>query len=273
MSDSVEGKKDRLNKAVLHLISEQVISAKSTQKDIAEKMGMKVTTNINYALNGNERYLTDSFIKRFNKAFGEIFNLDWLINNVGNMLNEDSPVIDASLSPSKEGVFFTETTSGAKFYDLGNGKYRMTVKLVPYCAYGRFANVHDTLEQDRDDWEEESFEVSQIAHGNYLSFEVKNDSMDDGTRQSFEAGDRLLVRELNRIYWKDKLRYTDHPYWVIAFGSSVLIKQIVSQDMERGVITLHSLNPSPEYSDFELSIDEIQKLYYVIKKNPKPVEY
>ncbi|WFE84921.1 S24 family peptidase [Parabacteroides chongii] len=171
--------------------------------------------------------------------------MDWLLTGEGNMLNEDSPVIDASLSPSKEGVFFTETTSGAKFYDLGNGKYRMTVKLVPYCAYGRFANVHDTLEQDRDDWEEESFEVSQIAHGNYLSFEVKNDSMDDGTRQSFEAGDRLLVRELNRIYWKDKLRYTDHPYWVIAFGSSVLIKQIVSQDMERGVITLHSLNPSP----------------------------
>ncbi|WFE85014.1 S24 family peptidase [Parabacteroides chongii] len=256
------GKVERLNDAYQYLRS---IGKIHTQTDLAKTMNANRVT-ISNALKDRGGYLNDDFLSRFCRAFDGLFNLDWLLTGEGNMLNEDSPVIDASLSPSKEGVFFTETTSGAKFYDLGNGKYRMTVKLVPYCAYGRFANVHDTLEQDRDDWEEESFEVSQIAHGNYLSFEVKNDSMDDGTRQSFEAGDRLLVRELNRIYWKDKLRYTDHPYWVIAFGSSVLIKQIVSQDMERGVITLHSLNPSPEYSDFELSIDEIQKLYYVIKR-------
>lgn len=275
MKDSIEEKADRLNKAVLYLISKQIITAKSTQKDIASKMGLKVTTNINYALKGNEKYLTDTFLGRFNKAFNNIFFLDWLIKGEGEMLNETKPKIELEPIPQEDvrGEFFLENSHGLKFYDLGNGKYRMTVKLVPFCAYGRFANEADVLEPDKEEWEDESFEVSQIAHGNYLAFEVKGDSMDDGTRKSFEAGDRVLVRELNKIYWTDKLRYRDYPYWVVVFDSSVLIKQIINQDIEKGIITFHSLNPSPEYCDFTLCIDDIRKLYYVVQKKPKIVHY
>lgn len=167
----------------------------------------------------------------------------------------------------------TENTNGVKFYDLGNGKYRMLVKHVPFCAYGRFANEADTLEPDKEDWEEDAFEVSKIVHGNYLSFEVKGESMDDGTRSSFESGDRVLVRELGKEHWMEKIRYRDYPFWVVAFGSSVLIKQIVEQDLKNGTITLHSLNPSPEYCDFKLSLDEIRKLYYVVQKKPKIVSF
>lgn len=257
---------DRICEVMYHFFGKE----RGNKANFARAVGENLNTVSNWLSRGDR--IGKEVISKVISVYPTV-NSNWLLTGEGNMLNEDTPTIEVSTTPSEEGEFFTENSNGAKFYDLGNGKYRMTVKLVPYCAYGRFANVHDTLEKDRDDWEDESFEVSQIAHGNYLSFEVKNDSMDDGTRQSFEAGDRLLVRELNRIHWRDKLRYTDHPYWVIAFGSSVLIKQIIGQDMERGVITLHSLNPSPEYSDFELSIDEIQKLYYVIKKNPKPVEY
>lgn len=275
MKDSIEEKADRLNKAVLYLISKQIITAKSTQKDIASKMGLKVTTNINYALKGNEKYLTDTFLGRFNKAFNNIFFLDWLTRGEGEMLNEAQPRIELKPIPQeeKEGEFFLENSHGSKFYDLGNGKYRMTVKLVPYCAYGRFANEADVLEPDKEEWEEESFEVSQIARGNYLAFEVKGDSMDDGTRESFEAGDRILVRELNKVHWLDKLRYKDYPYWVVVFDSSVLIKQIINHDTQTGMITFHSLNPSPEYCDFQLCVDNIRKLYYVVQKKPKIVNY
>lgn len=202
-------------------------------------------------------------------------NSNWLLTGEGEMLNRSTPKAEIQEVPTSEkrGKFFTENSNGAKFYDLGNGKYRMAVKLVPYCAYGRFANVHDTLEPDKDDWEEESFEVPQIVHGNYLSFEVKSDSMDDGTRQSFEPGDRLLVRELNRIHWVNGVRYKDYPFWVVVFDSSILIKQIIDQDLENGTLTFHSLNPSPEYCDFKLSLDEIRKLYYVIQKKPRIINY
>lgn len=223
---------------------------------------------------GKIKKISDAMADKIIKSYPHYKKI-WLLTGEGEMLNETKPQIE--LKPisqeEKEGEFFLENSHGSKFYDLGNGKYRMTVKLVPFCAYGRFANEADVLEPDKEEWEEESFEVSQIARGNYLAFEVKGDSMDDGTRESFEAGDRILVRELNKVHWLDKLRYKDYPYWVVVFDSSVLIKQIINHDTQTGMITFHSLNPSPEYCDFQLCVDNIRKLYYVVQKKPKIVNY
>ena len=173
----------------------------------------------------------------------------------------------------EDGEFYTETHNGAKFYELPGGGYRMEVSLVPFAAYGRFANECDTLQPDNEEWAKESFHTDKIAHGRYFAFEVKGDSMDDGTRKSFEEGDIVLVRELDRIHWRDGLRFKDHPFWVVVFGSSVLIKQMVAQDLTAGTLTFHSLNPSPEYADFTLDMDEVRALYYVLQKKPKTVKF
>lgn len=53
----------------------------------------------------------------------------------------------------------------------------------------------------------------------------------------------------------------------------VLIKQIVAQNLETGELTFHSLNNSPEYSDFQLNMDQIRALYYVLQKKPKTVNF
>ena len=118
-----------------------------------------------------------------------------------------------------------------------------------------------------------TFEVPIVGHGNYLAFEVKGESMDDGTRGSFEEGDIVLVRELERELWEGRLRFNDYPYWVVVFDSSVLIKQLIKHDEETGDLTFHSLNPSPEYADFTINMDKVRKLFYVIKKRPKDVEF
>ena len=168
----------------------------------------------------------------------------------------------------EEMEFVTESNTGARFYKKG-GKLFMTVRHVPYAAFGQFANDSDRLDPVNDEWEEETYEVDRVARGHYLSFEVKGDSMDTGSRESFEAGDRVLVRELEREHWRDRIRFNDHPYWVVVFGSSVLIKQMVAQDMRTCTLTFHSLNPSPEYADFTISENDIRALYYVIRKKPR----
>lgn len=96
MEDLLIKKTKRIKSAVLYLISKEIISDKSPQKDIAQKMGAKNTTNINYALNGDKRYLTDSFMRRFNNAFDEIFSIDWLLTGEGEMLRSD-PDIESSI--------------------------------------------------------------------------------------------------------------------------------------------------------------------------------
>lgn len=220
-----------INVAYQYLRSKGVVH---TQQDVADKMNVS-KENISRAFNGNEKYLTSNFLDRFNKSFNMIFNEEWLKTGEGEMLKKNEVNIEAVPTMiSGVGEYYTKNNNGIKFYKLENGKYRMTVKKVPFCAYGRFANDSDTLEPDKEDWEEESFEFDEIVHGKYLAFEVKGESMDDGTRNSFEEGDIVLVRELGRQHWKDKFRFNDHPYWVIVFDSSVLIKQMVAQNMETG---------------------------------------
>ena len=241
-----------------------------TQKDVGEAMGVG-KENISRAFNGNKDYLTPSFISRFNNTFGGIFNEEYLLGKEASMLKE-SNVSPASIGEDS-GTFYTETHNGAKFYELPSGGYRMEVSLVPFAAYGRFANECNTLEPDQEEWTKEFFRTDKIVHGRYLAFEVKGDSMDDETRASFEEGDIVLVRELDRIHWRDGIRFREHPYWVVVFDSSVLIKQMVAQDLEKGTFTFHSLNPSPEYADFTLEMDEIRALYYVLQKKPKTVKF
>jgi len=79
---------NRINKAILYLIEKEYINRYSIQKDIAKKVGANYN-NTNAALNGDSKYLTDNFIKRFNVAFENIFNIDWLLTGEGNMLKAE----------------------------------------------------------------------------------------------------------------------------------------------------------------------------------------
>lgn len=75
-------KKERLRAAFQYLKSQ---GKAHTQKDVAQKM--KATEpNVSAALKGKPKCLTDDFLMRFNVAYDSIFNLDWLIDEKGDML-------------------------------------------------------------------------------------------------------------------------------------------------------------------------------------------
>lgn len=58
----------------------------SSQTEASNQSGLS-RSNISSALNGNESILTDSFLARFNNAYGNVFNLSWLLTGEGEMLN------------------------------------------------------------------------------------------------------------------------------------------------------------------------------------------
>lgn len=61
------------------------------QQDIAEQMGA-TESSLSRALKGDVKYLTDKFIQRFNKAYGNIFNESWLMGGQCGMLADESEV-------------------------------------------------------------------------------------------------------------------------------------------------------------------------------------
>lgn len=84
----------RIMKAYQHLRDNGIVH---TQKDVAERMGVS-PENVSKALKGYKGYLTESFILKFNNAFNNIFNADWLMEEKGEMIRNNQSVGDISNS-------------------------------------------------------------------------------------------------------------------------------------------------------------------------------
>ena len=106
-------KRERLSLAYNHLKS---IGRIHTQKDLAEKMGA-TPQNVSAALKGSASVLTDRFLIRLNEAFYGMFNLDWLITGVGDML---SPTGKPLISDSAVSYLPTagNNNDGVPFFDI-----------------------------------------------------------------------------------------------------------------------------------------------------------
>lgn len=72
----------RLHEAYEYLRNKGIVH---TQADVANKMGA-TQPNVSSALKGDEKVLTDRFCKRFNLAFGNIFDENWLLTGDRDML-------------------------------------------------------------------------------------------------------------------------------------------------------------------------------------------
>lgn len=79
-------KKERLKEAFDYLRSKGEVH---TQADIADRMNAS-RPNVSSAFKGDVKCLTDKFLIRFNKAFGDIFRVDWLLTGEGSMLRPTS---------------------------------------------------------------------------------------------------------------------------------------------------------------------------------------
>lgn len=107
------------------------------------------------------------------------------------------------------------------------------------------------------------FIIDHEAHGNYVAFEVRGDSMNDGTEESYLEGDRLLCREIYPYLWaQSKLHYTKWDF-VIVHEEGILIKRIIDHDVENHTITIHSLNDM--YPDRIIDLAEVRQIFNVIE--------
>lgn len=240
------------NQILIKMLDEIRFRDKLNQQQVAEKIHVS-SQHLSDVKNG--RFPLSEDLK---ERFYEVFTY---------LRADNSDVVPVRKSELEE---YTETKAGMKFFTREDGQLVMRVPIVPIAAMGspddEFAEIIREHEEDT-----VTIVVDAVHHGKYVAFRIDGDSMDDGSRSSFERGDIVVARELDRDKWLPRLHIRDWPYWVIAFGNCVRIKQIIAQD--ETTITCHSLNPSPEYCDFTLHFKDIYRLFNVIKKIPKSVDY
>lgn len=161
-----------------------------------------------------------------------------------------------------------ENKHGNKFALLPNGEYLMSMPCVEVEAQAGLIDSYSDVEY-LSEMHQYAMIVDKVHHGRYVAFKVEGDSMDDGTVNSIPKGCKIATRELNKEHWTNKLHINEYPFWVIytTRNSKPLVKEIISHDIKKGEIVCHSLNDSPQYSDFTLNMNEVQALFYIVDVN------
>ena len=107
------------------------------------------------------------------------------------------------------------------------------------------------------------FIVDHEAQGNYVAFEVKGDSMNDGTEDSYLEGDRLLCREIQSHLWVTSKLHIRKWDFVIVHQEGILVKRIIDHNVDSHTITIHSLNDM--YPDRVIDLAEVKQIFNVIE--------
>jgi len=166
-------------------------------------------------------------------------NIDWLLTGEGDMLKE----------PRQEAVL------------IENPNIIMVPLVGQYAYAGYLCGFNDK------EYMETLPTIPVIADhnlkGDYLNFEVRGDSMEDGSLDSLVEGDILVCRIVKPEYWKYKLHINKWDFVIVHKTEGVLIKRIVEHDPDTGYIRLHSLNPL--YNDFELNLKDVAQLFNVVQ--------
>ena len=143
-----------------------------------------------------------------------------------------------------------------------NTRERVGIPLVSQYAYGGYLTGYGDAEYLQS-LPLIDFIPDRSMSGNYLAFEVRGDSMDDGTKDGYEQGEILICREVAPHLWKDSKLHIHRRDFVIVHADGILIKRITAHDVTRHTIVIHSLNPT--YQDKEIDLADVRQLFSVIE--------
>ncbi|RZJ92445.1 MAG: XRE family transcriptional regulator [Chryseobacterium sp.] len=183
-----------------------------------------------------------------------------------NAISIDTPRLEAIPLRLADPYGFDATNE--KIYKLPDDTLIMQVPLITQRAYAGYL-VGFSDPEFYDDLETIPLPVESAHRGSYLAFEVSGRSMvnyetDELADLSIRPGRIAIGRDIPKDKWKYKLHTHTTDTWIIVHREKgILIKQIAKQDVDAGIITIHSLNP--DYEDEDLHLKDIEQIFSVVQ--------
>ena len=206
----------------------------------AESIGVKYQRIFDLQ-KGKVKKISSSLANDIISKYGQ-FNLTWLLTGEGEMLNTPNQPSDEA-SPMVEPIILrvplvSQYAQAGYLCGYADAAYMATLPTIPYI-------------------------VDHEAQGHYVAFEVKGDSMNDGTEDAILEGDRLLCREIMPHLWADSKLHIRKWDFVIVHTEGILVKRIINHDVENHTITIHSLNSM--YPDKVINLADVKQIFNVIE--------
>lgn len=186
----------RLSKSVDFL---RLNGVSRTQQELAEALGYS-RANVSAAINGNPRYLTESFLQRFAKTYSDYINEDWLINGKGEMTKTDKnkmrPHIPSELAVVSAGF------EGKAIGSVSEGECELHPVMTPFPWYDFTITVEgDSMEPELRDGDViacQWLESSEELRPNKIY--VVDSAEGAVVKQLDNTGKELVCRSINPLY-------------------------------------------------------------------------
>lgn len=247
-------RKDRFTEAYHYLKS---IGRITTQNDVANRMGT-TQPNVSSALAGRAAVLTDNFLRRFNEAFGDIFQISWLTTGEGEMLRSPQPIIQ-KVKHAKNTIVAAGNNTGNVFVEADT-RPSDDARNVGVCGapvvprpITRVQNL-DVLEylHNHDGGIERSKVIIEDVPVSCW-YNVENSAL----APRFMLGDMVALTSISTGMGKIVPGYV---YAIDTKSMGVLLRILFEED---GHLRAHSLNPD-EYPDFTIEPSDIIRIYCVM---------
>lgn len=217
------------------IMDEEGLNKNSFSKAIGISNNVTITRIIN-----EKRSPSRSTCEKIVSAFPK-YSLTWILTGEGNMLTDTTSLDEAS--PIDEPIILrvplvSQYAQAGYLCGYADAAYMATLPTIPYI-------------------------VDHEAQGHYVAFEVKGDSMNDGTEEAILEGDRLLCREIMPHLWADSKLHIRKWDFVIVHTEGILVKRIIDHDVEKHTITIHSLNSM--YPDKVINLADVKQIFNVIE--------
>lgn len=183
----------------------------------------------------NKRTVGDAILNKISIHLN--INKDWLLTGEGEMLKSRNVEVIKSNAEIRYIPIVSQYAYAGYLVGFADSEYLETLPTMPLIV------------------------TEATRTGNLVGFELKGDSMDDGSQDSLLDGDLLACKEITCDLWKLGLNYKRLDFVIVHKTEGILAKKIINQDLENGTITIHSLNPL--YPDRILQLNDIAQIFSI----------
>ena len=238
------------NERILFMINH---FCEGNKAEFARRMGEQPQTISGWLKRNNGNGVLNKILSKF-----PMVNPAWLYTGEGEMIDKDSN--------ERIHDYMAKESNPYKPIEIEampmNPNAILNVPLVNQYAYAGYLNGYQN-ETYMKTLPTNPFIADHEAMGNYIAFEVKGDSMNDGTEESYLEGDRLLCREVPQYLWAESKLHIKKWDFVIVHEDGILIKRITDHDTANHTIKVHSLNEM--YPDRIIDLREVKQIFNVIE--------
>jgi transcriptional regulator with XRE-family HTH domain len=192
-------------------------------------------------------------------------NSDWVETGLGKMFFTKSQMENIKKFGdwwAEDRVELLEMVKETELRRLGEDRYLVITPYVDEIEYPEYIMNWEKVSLDL--LPKHAIGVPSLNFSRYMSFQVIDDSLVDGSKDSIFGGSIVTGRFIDRTNWISKSLAARYKFFIIHVDSQIIFRKITAVNIENQTFLCQALNPDKvQYPDVEFEMQRVRELYTI----------